>query len=181
MTSDSFTDLDGHPSGLTTAGDEVVLRAESLESLVAAELIAELNAELDEMYPEPGANHFELPTADVFLVAWLRHPDGTARALACGALRVIEPGVGEIKRMYVRPEARGRRLAGVVLSSLEERAIQLGCRRLVLETGNRQNAAMVLYLRHGFTPVPCWGEYLDSAATSTCLGKELEAAAPSSP
>ena len=85
----------------------------------------------------------------------------------------IEAGVAEIKRMYVRPDQRGRHVGGMILQSLETTARGLGCHRLVLETGNRQNAAMALYLRHGFGEIPCWGEYLDSAATSTCLGKDL--------
>ncbi len=42
----------------------VVLRAHALDEPVVLELIGALNAELDEMYPEPGANHFSLPTAD---------------------------------------------------------------------------------------------------------------------
>jgi GNAT superfamily N-acetyltransferase len=150
--------------------------ARDAHTLDERELIGELDAELDEMYPEPGANHFELPTADVFLVAWQPQADGTERALGCGALRVIDAGVGELKRMYVRPEARGRRVGGMLLTALETSARGLGCGRLVLETGRRQNAAMALYVRHGFTPVPCWGEYLRSADTSACLGKDLHLA-----
>lgn len=146
----------------------VVLRAHALDEPVVRELIEELNAELDEMYPEPGANHFSLPTADQFLVAW----DGDA-PVGCGAVRVIGPGVGELKRMYVRPAHRGRRIGGMILRALETTALGLGCHRLVLETGNRQVEPMALYRRHGFAEIPCWGEYLDSAATSTCLGKEL--------
>lgn len=153
---------------MTVDQPHVVLRAHSLDEPVVLELIGELNAELDEMYPEPGANHFSLPTADEFLVAW----DGD-EAVGCGAVRVIEAGVAEIKRMFVRPDQRGRHVGGMILQSLEATARGLGCHRLVLETGKRQNSAMALYLRHGFAEIPCWGEYLDSAATSTCLGKDL--------
>lgn len=162
---------------MTSDAPHLVLRPEALDAPIVVELIGELNDELDAMYPEPGANHFALPTADVFLVAW--QPDAgdgshdAERAVGCGAVRVIEAGVGELKRMYVRPEARGRRVGGMILTALETSARGLGCHRLVLETGKRQNEAMSLYLRHGFAEIPCWGEYLDSAATSTCLGKDL--------
>jgi len=156
---------------MTSERPHLVLRPDAMDAPVVLELIGELNDELDAMYPEPGANHFELPTADVFLVAW--QPDPAERAVGCGALRVIEDGVGELKRMYVRPEARGRRVGAMILTALETAARGLGCHRLVLETGARQNEAMSLYLRHGFAPIPCWGEYLDSADTSTCLGKML--------
>ncbi len=152
----------------------MVLRPESLDAPVVRELIGELDAELDALYPEPGANHFELPTADAFLVAWEPVAGGRERALGCGAVRLIDEGVGELKRMYVRPEARGRRVAGLLLTALETTALGLGCRRLVLETGTRQVAAMALYRRHGYAEIPCWGEYLQSADTSTCLGKALQ-------
>lgn len=151
-----------------TDGPHLVLRPHALDDPVVLELIGELNAELDEMYPEPGANHFSLPTADEFLVAW----DGD-EPVGCGAVRVIDPGVAEIKRMYVRPDQRCRHVGAMILQSLETTARGLGCHRLVLETGSRQNAAMALYLRHGFHEIPCWGEYVASAATSTCMAKDL--------
>ncbi|MCB1018034.1 MAG: GNAT family N-acetyltransferase, partial [Acidimicrobiales bacterium] len=155
-------------TAMTTDEPHVVLRAHGIDEPVVRTLIEELNAELDALYPEPGANHFSLPTADQLLVAW--HGDDP---VGCGAVRVIEPGVAEIKRMYVRPDHRGRHVGGMVLRSLEATARGLGCHRLVLETGTRQEAAMALYLRHGFTEIPCWGEYVASAATSTCLAKDL--------
>ena len=64
-------------------------------------------------------------------------------------------------------------VGGMILRALETTALGLGCHRLVLETGTRQVEAMALYRRHGFAEIPCWGEYLDSAETSTCLGKDL--------
>ena len=112
---------------MTSESPHLVLRPEALDAPVVRELISELNDELDAMYPEPDANHFELPTADVFLVAWQPHAgpgdeSSDERAIGCGALRVIEDGVGELKRMYVRPEARGRRVAGMILTALETAA-----------------------------------------------------------
>ena len=153
---------------MTSDQPHLVLHVHDLDDPIVLELIAELNDELDEMYPEPGANHFSLPTADQFLVAWQGD-----EAVGCGAIRVIEPGVAEIKRMYVRPTLRGRHIGGMVLRALETTALGLGCHRLVLETGTRQVEAMALYQRHGFAEIPCWGEYLHSAQTSTCLGKDL--------
>lgn len=153
---------------MTSDQPHLVLHVHELDDPVVLELIGALNDELDAMYPEPGANHFSLPTADQFLVAWQGD-----EAVGCGAVRVIEPGVAEIKRMYVRPDQRGRHVGGMILRALETTALGLGCHRLVLETGTRQVEAMALYRRHGFAEIPCWGEYLDSAETSTCLGKDL--------
>ena len=46
-------------------------------------------------------------------------------------------------------------------------------RRLVLETGTRQLAALALYRATGFRPIPLYGEYLSSPETSVCLGKKI--------
>jgi len=140
-----------------------------LDDPVAQALITRLNDELAAMYPEPGANHFTLTPEQVdgggFFVA---HLDGTP--VGCGAFRMIEPAVAEIKRMFVDPDVRGAKVGAALVDTLEAAAAGAGATRLVLETGTRQHAALGLYERLGFTPVPAWGEYADSP-TSVCLGK----------
>jgi GNAT superfamily N-acetyltransferase len=137
-------------------------------------LIVALNAELAGLYPEPGANHFRLDSRDVadgrgaFLVVYA---DGTP--VGCGALRMLDAGTAELKRMYVLPGARGQGLGRKLVAALESEARSLGVRRLVLETGIRQAAARALYTATGFVPIPLYGEYRASPATSVCLGKEL--------
>ena len=59
-----------------------------------------------------------------------------------------------------------------MLAELEATARQFGVRRLVLETGIHQEAAIALYLRAGFIQIDCWGEYA-SAPTSVCYEKML--------
>ena len=146
-------------------------------------LIAALNAELLERYPEPGANHFRLdaeevaPRAGVFVVArW------HARPVGCGALRWIRdaalvdalgPRVGELKRMYVAPEARGRGVGRAVLARLEAEARSLGLDRLMLETGTRQPEALALYRRAGFVEIAPYGEYPASSTTRVCFTRAL--------
>src|SRR5205085_10648001 len=86
-------------------------------------LIAALNAELGAMYPEPGATHFRLDPMEVapgkgaFLVASVGERD-----IGCGAVRRIEPGVGEIKRMFVERDVRGRGVGRALLEALEREA-----------------------------------------------------------
>jgi putative acetyltransferase len=75
--------------------------------------------------------------------------------------------------MYVAPAARGTGLGRRLVDALEAEARALGMRRLVLETGTRQHAAIALYQATGFEPIPLYGEYLRSPETSVCLGKEL--------
>lgn len=148
----------------------------SLEAPVVGQLILALNAELEERYPEEGANHFRLdpdevaPGRGAFLVAYV---DGIAAG--CGAVRLNEPGVAEVKRMYVLPAHRGRGIAGEILAELETRARALGARQLVLETGVRQPESIALYRRAGFEEIALFGEYLNSPLTSLCMGKQLPA------
>jgi GNAT superfamily N-acetyltransferase len=159
------------------------IATESLTSAVAQELISALNVELSERYPEPGANHFSLdpdevkPGNGIFIVAlW------SGRPIGCGALRPLRedalvrelgPNVGELKRMYVAPEMRGKGIGRALLDRLEIEARALGFTRLVLETGTRQHEALALYERAGFVSIPPFGEYVASHLTSVCMEKAL--------
>jgi hypothetical protein len=60
------------------------------------------------------------------------------------------------------------------MAALEAEARTLGVRRLVLETGVRQAAALALYQATGFHQIPLFGEYCLSPETSVCLGKDLK-------
>lgn len=94
---------------------------------------------------------------------------------ACGALRSRGEGVGELKRMYVSPEFRGRGLSRLVLVELERRAVVLGWERLILETGVLQPEAIGLYLSEGYQPIPNYPPY-DVEADSRCFTKVLPGA-----
>lgn len=140
----------------------------------ARRLLAALDAELDERYagedvcpPTYDPADFA-PPRGVFLVA-----RRNGEVVGCGALRPgPEPGTGEVKRMYVVPTARGRRIAELLLAALVDQARALGHRRLVLETGVAQPEAMRLYERLGWHPVPDYGHYAESPLTR-CYGLEL--------
>jgi putative acetyltransferase len=68
-------------------------------------------------------------------------------------------GLAEVKRMYVRPAARGRDVARTILARLEAEACARGASRLVLETGDNRDAAIRLYERAGFTRCAAFGAY----------------------
>jgi putative acetyltransferase len=103
---------------------------------------------------EPGVKPKAADVA-VFLVA--RDDDGVP--VGCGALRRLDEQSVEIKRMYVRPEARGRGLGAALLRALEDEAARLGAVRLRLETGARQPEAVALNEGAGYRRVPCYGPY----------------------
>lgn len=152
---------------------ESIVRVD-LTAGVSRALIRSLNDELSSMYSEPGANHFDLTPEEVtggrgiFLIVYRE-----GAPVGCGAFRLLDDETAELKRMYAVPSARGTGLGKRLVTALETEARALGVRRLVLETGIRQAAALALYRNTGFHPIPLFGEYCLSPETSVCLGKEL--------
>jgi GNAT superfamily N-acetyltransferase len=71
--------------------------------------------------------------------------------LGCGAMRVIGPGVAEIKRMYLQPEARGRGLGRMMIDGLLDSARDMGCHEARLDSGWFMTDAHRLYRAAGFT------------------------------
>jgi putative acetyltransferase len=80
--------------------------------------------------------------------------------LLCGFGSVVrKTGYGEIKRMYVRPEARGVGIGRRLLARLETRAAELGLLVIRLETGTRQPEAWSLYKTCGYSETGPFGDY----------------------
>ena len=94
------------------------------------------------------------------------------RPVACGALQPLDTGIGEIKRMYVRPPHRRKGLSRLILAALEEYALQRGYHTVRLETGRQLAAALALYRAAEYRPIPCFGEYADNPL-SLCFEKSL--------
>jgi GNAT superfamily N-acetyltransferase len=151
----------------------LVIAEHPLTAEDSQQLIAELNVELQSGSAPGEVHHFELTDEQVvhgqgqFVVAWL---DGVA--VGCGAFRMIGDGTAEIKRMYVRPTARGHKIGAAVLHDLETRAAAHDARRLALETAPRLTAAVSLYGKAGFSPCPCWGDYAGTPH-NVCFDKVL--------
>jgi len=109
-----------------------------------------------------------VPPDGIFLV--IRDDDG--RAVGCGGVARFDDTRGELKRMYVAPEARGLGLGRRLLVELEAQARDLGYVALVLETGDLQPEALGLYRSSGYERIPCYPPY-DSRALSLCFEKRL--------
>jgi GNAT superfamily N-acetyltransferase len=153
---------------------ELTITTEDPHSADARRLIAELSAEMVARYPDvddDGSGDFTpddvLVPGGAFVVARL-----TGRAVACGALRPMRDDIGEVKRMYVEPGLRGRRIGRAVLAELEAVARRLGYGRLWLETGLRQPEAIRAYEAAGYRRIPRYGRYADEPL-SVCFEKRL--------
>ena len=70
-----------------------------------------------------------------------------------GALMRLSDDIAEIRRMRVHPDFQRRGLGRQMLSALERRAADLGCRTLVLDTTVQQVPAIQLYTRSGYREV----------------------------
>jgi putative acetyltransferase len=91
----------------------------------------------------------------------------------CGAIKEYEPGVMEVKRMFVPPSSRGKGLATEVLKELEAWALELGHQKCILETGDIMPDAIALYKKNGYSSIPNYGQY-KGVASSVCFEKLLK-------
>ncbi|QTX06110.1 GNAT family N-acetyltransferase [Agromyces archimandritae] len=101
--------------------------------------------------------------------------DAAAEPLACGGVRRIQrdadaPVTFEVKHLWVRPEARGRRLGRAMLEELERRARAFGAGELVLDTNASLEAAGGLYRSSGFVTIE---PYNDNPNATNWYGKRL--------
>jgi putative acetyltransferase len=127
----------------------VVIERESPRQPDIAQMIEALDDYHRALYPAE-SNHLldleALAAPDIrFFVA-----RSEGQALGCGALRVDLSGYGEVKRMFVVPQARGLRIGWLILRHIEDAARAEGLRALRLETGVHQAEALSLYRTQGY-------------------------------
>ena len=94
------------------------------------------------------------------------------KVVGCGAVKCMPGRYGEIKRMYVNPDARGRGVGRALIEALESRLLAAGINVARLETGTRQSEALALYERCGYVRIPPFGEYREDPL-SVFLEKRL--------
>ena len=107
-------------------------------------------------YFDPAAYEVELrtlpghfcPPGGALLVA---EKDG--RIAGCVALRGLEDGACEMKRMFVSSEFHGRGVGQALAGAIIERAQELGYSKMMLDTGPAQREAQGLYRKFGFRNV----------------------------
>jgi GNAT superfamily N-acetyltransferase len=70
------------------------------------------------------------------------------------AVRRLEPGIGELKRMWIRLAHQGKGLGRPLMDACLAEARGLGFRRLRLDSERKLEAAVHLYRDYGFIEVP---------------------------
>ena len=126
----------------------------------ASALIGELEAYLEPLYPRESRHGYSVEKLIAEGVAFfLIRDDGVS--LGCGGIQLMGTEYGEIKRMYVRPQCRGKGFAKLMLDHLAEYARSHEVGTLRLETGIHQHEAIALYEQTGFERIPPFGEYKD--------------------
>ncbi len=118
-------------------------------------LVAELNATLHELTPPEFCHHMtvEQMADEATTVLFPRGPAPGGQAVACGALKRHDGGIGEVKRMYTRPSHRGCRIGAQIVERIETLARQRGFDAAgCWKTGDRHSGGpWTVYERAGFT------------------------------
>ena len=127
------------------------------------ELVAALNEWALKQTPREFCHHMTVEQmAQVDTTLFVARQNG--KAVGMGALRRHAGGIGEVKRMYTWPEARGLGVGKAIVAEIVQRARAEGIRQLVLETGSVDGfrAAWRVYEGHGFQRCGAVLDYTDS-------------------
>jgi GNAT superfamily N-acetyltransferase len=136
---------------------EYELREASTDDPAVHEFVAALRDEVDARgaHANESAGELRRPIGEALqgdrdiLVAYAgREPAGMA------ALRVLDPRIGEIKRMYVIESHRGAGVGRLLLRELERRARERGLEAVRLDTHDRLSEANGLYTAAGYREIP---------------------------
>jgi ribosomal protein S18 acetylase RimI-like enzyme len=110
--------------------------------------------EIDRALAEEPSDHLNPPTG-LFFVA--RAAD---EVVGCVGVKIVDPTVSELTRMYVKASARGRGWGSRLLRTAEEAARRTGARVMRLDTRSDLVEARALYARHGYGEVEAYGQRL---------------------
>jgi len=140
--------------------DEIEVREARFDEPAVQRLIAEAMAELARRYggtgdDTPVATTDFAPPSGAFFVAY---GPADEQLLGCAGWRAHGEDA-ELKRMFTVPAARGRGVARRVLTAIEDSARDRGCKRVILETGDKQPEAIALYLKCGYERIEDFGYY----------------------
>ena len=151
----------------------LVVKPIPINSETALTLVDELERELRRDYPPHYIHELDVKSFEEQQGIFLVCVDDN-EPIGCLGLRPLNLETGELKRMYVRPNFRGRGVGKTMLTEMEKEAAYRGFRCIVLETGNQQHTAINLYQANGYEETPPYNQASDGPA-SVCFCKTLEA------
>lgn len=93
-------------------------------------------------------------------------------AIGGGAIRKYDDETVELKRVFVHPEYQGQGIGSRLVSLLIEWAMELGYKRMILESGKLLTESCALYRKLGFEVIPNYGPYVNMPE-SLCMEKNL--------
>lgn len=93
------------------------------------------------------------PTGKAFLLM-----DRSGIFFGCIAVRQLEENIGEIKRMYLKPEWRGEGYGKVLMDIALQATRNLGYKKVRLDTLDTMTAAIAIYKKAGFYEIPQYRE-----------------------
>jgi pimeloyl-ACP methyl ester carboxylesterase/GNAT superfamily N-acetyltransferase len=133
----------------------ISVREEPFDTRVSVALVSDYVAEIKAMYPEwapdvpPRMDPRDVEPPDGrWLVAYR-----AGHAVGCAGLKRIDDRAAEVKRIYVRPEARGAGVARALITGLEAAARDAGYDTIRLDTGAQQQASVALFRSCGYEPI----------------------------
>lgn len=91
--------------------------------------------------------------------------------LGCIGLKPLAPGVAEIKRLFVREQARGLGVGKALIEAITRTARERGYDEVKLDTLPQMQSAIALYTASGFMPIPAYGSHAYPGLV--CFGKSL--------
>jgi DNA-binding MarR family transcriptional regulator/GNAT superfamily N-acetyltransferase len=144
----------------------------------AVACVSKYFAELDCRFPDG----FDPQGAPVIDAPHLTPPHGRfliakhgSSSIACGGVQTLEPGIGEIKRMWVADDWRGFGLGPRLLRTLESHAADMGLETIRLDTNSVLLEAITMYQRAGYRSID---RYNDNPYAGHWFEKQLVAGAP---
>jgi GNAT superfamily N-acetyltransferase len=148
-----------------------IISQERPDTPAASALVEELEAHLATRYAIESRHGLSVERLVREKVAFfVARQDGVPAG--CGGVQLFGHEYAEVKRMYVRPQFRGRGVGRLILERLTTHAREHSMPVLRLETGIHQVEAIALYERHGFRQIPPFGPYWDDPV-SRCYEKTL--------
>lgn len=150
--------------------DQIKIIKTTSENKDFISLVGDLDKSLWETYPELKSNYWGNNIIELNRNVVIVYNDDVA--VACSCFKKYDKNTIEIKRMFVSPEMRGKRLAQRMLQELEAWATTIGFSFSVLETLYKQEAAIAMYQKAGYFIIDNYPPY-EGLKNSICMKKSI--------